>query len=209
MSLGCDTPAEVCGGESVQARILWIVLAINITMFVVEVASGLIARSMALQADALDFLADSANYGIALFVLGRSVRWRATTALLKSATMCGFGLYVLGLTAYRVTAGGLPDAAVMGSIGALALLANVVCAGLLYRFREGDSNLRAVWICSRNDAVANLAVIAAAAGVMGTATAWPDLAVALLIAALALTGAVQVGRLARAELKPRAATPAE
>lgn len=209
MSTRCDTPAGVCGGDSVHARILWVVLAINLTMFVVEVASGYMARSMALQADALDFLADSASYGIALFVLGRSIRWRATTALLKSATMCGFGLYVLAATAYRVMAGGLPDAAVMGSIGALALLANVVSAGLLYRFREGDSNLRAVWICSRNDAVANLAVIAAAAGVMGTATAWPDLAVALLIATLALTGAVQVGRLALGELKPRAAAAAE
>jgi cation diffusion facilitator family transporter len=193
----CAPPAE--GG--VYRRILWIVLAINATMFVVEAATGLIARSLSLQADALDFLADSATYGITLLVLGRSLRWRASAALLKGGAMALFGLAVLGNAVYRVFVLGLPMAGLMGSVGALALVANVISAVLLFRHRNGDANRRSVWLCSRNDAIANLGVIAAAGGVYLTGSGWPDLVVGVFIAGLALWGGLQIIRHALAELR--------
>lgn len=183
-------------------RIMWAVLAVNAAMFLIEAGAGLAAKSVALQADALDFLADAATYGITLLVLGMAIRWRARAALVKGASMALFGLWVLGATAYNAFLLDAPDALVMGSVGVLALLANLFCALLLFRFRGGDSNKRSAWLCSRNDVLGNLAVIVAAGGVSATGTAWPDLAVALIMAALWVHAAVQIIRQAIAELRP-------
>ncbi len=184
-----------------ERRILWIALAINAVMFLVEVVAGAHARSSALQADALDFLADAANYAISLFVVAATLRRRATAALVKGASMGLFGLWVLGHTTYQALAGSVPRAEVMGVVGVLALLANVAVLALLVSFRRGDSNMRSVWICSRNDVVGNLAVLLAASGVFATRTGWPDVIVALGMAGLALWGAAQVVTHAMAELR--------
>ena len=176
-------------------------LAINAFMFVAEMTAGVWGKSVALQADALDFLGDSATYAMTLIVLGMILRWRAGAAMIKGLAMGGFGIWVMAATVYHMTQGTLPDFAVMGGVGALALLANIVSAGLLYRHRQGDSNMRSVWLCSRNDAIANIAVILAASGVWASKTGWPDLAVGVVIAGLALTSAVTVIRQARGEIK--------
>ncbi len=184
-----------------QRWALGAVLAINLAMFVTEVVAGWSAESVALQADALDFFGDSVNYAVALFVLARSLAWRAGTAMAKGLVMAGFGVFILGASLYHALAGSAPEAFVMGWVGVLALLANVVSALILYRFRGGDANLRAVWLCSRNDAIGNLAVLAAALGVFATGTAWPDLAVGLIMSALALWAGQSVIRQSRAELR--------
>lgn len=182
-------------------RILWIALAVNAAMFLVEMAAGAAADSRALQADALDFLGDAANYAVSLGVAGMALAWRARAALLKSFAMLGFAAWVMGSAVYAFWNGTNPDAGTMGAIGALALAANVGVAALLYRYRTGDANMRSVWICSRNDAIGNVAVMLAALGVFGTGSAWPDLIVAAVMALLALTGGVQVLRQALAELR--------
>ena len=181
-------------------RALWIALAVNAIMFAVEMYAGAHADSRALQADALDFLGDSANYAISLGVAGLALAWRARAALIKGATILLFGVYVLGSASWAALQGAQPEAHMMGAIGFLALVANVGVALLLCRFRDGDSNMRSVWICSRNDAIGNVAVMAAALGVFGTGQAWPDLVVAAIMALLALTGGYQIIRQARAEL---------
>lgn len=181
-------------------RILWIALLVNAAMFLVEVAGGLRADSVSLLADSLDFLGDAANYGISLWVLGMGLAVRARASLIKAGTMAAFGIGVLTVALWNAWSGSSPHAPVMGVIGSLALLANLGVAALLYAWRDGDSNMRSVWICSRNDALGNLAVLAAALGVFGTGQAWPDLAVAGIMATLALSGAWQVMRQARREL---------
>ncbi len=183
-----------------RRRILGVVLAINLFMVAGEIGAGWRAQSLALQADALDFLGDSVNYAIALFVLGRSLAWRAGTALAKGAVMLGFGVFLAGASAYHALIGSAPEAAVMGVVGSLALAANLACALMLFGFRGADANLRAVWLCSRNDAIGNLAVLAAAGGVVLSGTAWPDLLVGLVMAALAVWAGLSVTRQARAEL---------
>jgi Co/Zn/Cd efflux system component len=187
--------------DAAYRRVLWAVLGINAAMFVVEGLSGLFAGSLALQADSLDFLGDSANYALSLYVVGQSVRLRAGAALIKAAAMALFGFWVIGLTVYYALILGLPNAAAMGSVGALALIANLSAALLLYRFRFGDSNVRSVWLCTRNDAIGNLAVIAAAGSVFLSQTLWPDLAVGTLLAGLALHSSAQVCRQALDELR--------
>jgi Co/Zn/Cd efflux system component len=182
-------------------RVLWIALAINATLFIVEIVAGLKAASVSLQADALDFLADTANYGISLFVIGLALRYRATAALAKGTTMGVFGLWVMTTTLWHVWHETLPQAAVMGVIGLVALGANGICFGLLWSHRNGDSNMRAVWVCTRNDVIGNLGVLLAALGVFGTGTRWPDVMVAGIMACLALQGAWQVIRLALTELQ--------
>ena len=182
-------------------RALWIVLAINAVMFGVEMISGLFAHSVSLQADALDFLGDSANYILTLMVLSMSMRWRSGAALVKGATMGLFGLWVIGQAAWNLYYGALPGAFVMGSIGFLALVANVASAGLLYTFRSGNANMRSVWLCSRNDAIGNVAVMLAAGGVFSLGSAWPDLLVALVMAGLALSSSVLIIRQATGELR--------
>jgi len=196
-----------CAGDKPQAtndprwrRVLWIALAVNAAMFVGEMVAGVAGGSQALQADALDFLGDSANYAISLGVAGMALAWRARAGLLKGGTIFLFGLVVLGATGWRALHGSMPQAEVMGVVGFIALLANVAVAALLYRYRTGDANMRSVWICSRNDAIGNLAVLFAALGVFGTGTAWPDLIVAAIMAGLGLWGGAQIIRQASAEL---------
>ncbi len=181
-------------------RILWIALAINAAMFGVEIAAGMTSGSLALLADAIDFAGDALNYGVSIAVLTAAVTWRARAAMVKALCMAGFGLLVLGQAVWNVRHGGVPDAATMGVIGFVALAANVAVAAMLYAFREGDANMRSVWLCTRNDAIGNIAVMLAALGVLGTGSQWPDLMVAIGMSALALQGGWQVWRQARAEL---------
>jgi Co/Zn/Cd efflux system component len=203
----CDhDQGKAASASPAYRRILWIALAINLAMFAVEIGAGIAAQSASLLADSLDFLGDAANYGISLFVLGMVLKWRARAALLKAASMAAFGIWVAGTTIHHAVAGTVPEAQVMGLVGALAFAANLGVAGLLYRWREGDSNMRSVWICTRNDAVGNLAVLAAAAGVFGSGTGWPDYVVAAIMSGLALWGSVQVLRQAMGELHPAAAS---
>lgn len=193
--------ATVATNDRHWRRALWIALGINGTMFVGEMVAGLAANSQALQADALDFFGDTANYAISLGVSGMALAWRARAALLKGMTLGLLGLYVLVTTVWAVWHKSLPQAEWMGSVGLLALVANSAVALLLYRFRAGDANMRSVWICSRNDAIGNVAVVLAAAGVFGTGTAWPDLIVAGIMAALGISGGIQIVRQARGELE--------
>ncbi len=205
---GCchDTSCGIDGAPDPRfRRALWIVLVINMVMFGVEMVSGLFAHSVSLQADALDFLGDSANYILTLMVLGMSMRWRSGAALVKGATMGLFGLWVIGQATWNLYYGALPGAFVMGSIGFLALVANVASAGLLYAFRSGNANMRSVWLCSRNDAIGNVAVMLAAGGVFSLGSAWPDLVVALVMAGLALSSSVLILRQAAGELRGQAA----
>jgi len=196
----CAAPVENQGADPQWRRALWIALAVNATMFVAEITAGLMGGSRALQADALDFLGDSANYAISLGVAGMVLVWRARAALFKGATLALLGCYVLGNTLWAVWHGGLPQAEVMGAVGLVALLANGAVALMLYRFRAGDANMRSVWICSRNDAIGNVAVLLAAAGVFGSGTAWPDLIVAGIMALLGLSGGMQIILAARRDL---------
>ena len=170
-------------------------------MFAVEIVAGLMGGSKALQADALDFLGDAANYAISLGVAGMALAWRARAALLKGVTLAVLGLYVLAATTWAVWHGGVPEAHVMGAVGIAALVANAGVALTLYRFRTGDANMRSVWICSRNDAIGNVAVVLAAAGVFGTGTAWPDLIVAGIMAGLGIWGGWQITGQAWRELR--------
>ncbi|MEQ8968692.1 MAG: cation transporter [Azospirillaceae bacterium] len=212
MSAGCcgsDTGSRTGPTDGRQRVILWIALAVNATMFVVEIVAGHAARSASLQADALDFLADSANYAISLFVLGAALSWRARAALVKGLSMGMLGLWVIATTAWNALAGTVPEAPVMGVVGVLALIANAGVLALLIGFRSGDANMRSVWICSRNDVLANIAVVMAAAGVFGTGTGWPDYVVAAVMASLSLQGATQITRQALAERREaRAPSPA-
>ncbi len=182
-------------------RVLWTVIALNFGMFCIELAGGLAGRSMALQADALDFLGDSATYAISLMVIGSALRTRARAALLKGVSLGLLGAWVLGATGYRVLVLGQPDPVVMSGIGLLAFAVNLLSVGLLLRYRDGDSNVRSVWLCSRNDAIGNLAVVLAGGLVFASGTPWPDLAVAAAMAGLFVSSAVGIIRQARGELR--------
>jgi Co/Zn/Cd efflux system component len=195
--------------DTAHRRVLWAVLVLNAGMFVVEVAAGLAAGSASLQADALDFLGDSTNYGISLFVVGMALRYRAMAAVAKGATMGLFGLWVIGAVVWHALRGTVPEPLTMGVIGFVALAVNAAAFGLLYAFRGGDANMRSAWICTRNDVLGNLAVLLAAAGVLGTGTGWPDLVVAAIMATLALQGAWTVLRQAFSELRLASPQPAE
>jgi Co/Zn/Cd efflux system component len=196
------------GNAAAYRRVLWAVLAINAVMFLVEIGAGLAAGSASLQADALDFLGDAANYAISLVVAGMALRYRAAAALAKGATMGLFGLWVIGTVVWHAVHGTLPSAFAMGAVGVAALAANAASFGLLWAFRGGDANMRSAWICTRNDVLGNLAVLLAALGVFGTGTGWPDIIVAAVMAALALQGATVVVRQSLAELRQPAAAPA-
>lgn len=192
MSASCGHHHGFDGMSADYKRRLWAVIAINAAMFGVEMTAGQLSGSQALKADALDFFADALTYGISLAVIGASLRVRASAALAKGISLLGMGLWVAGSTLWQVLVEGVPQAEVMGAIGFLALLANVASVLLLMRYKDGDANVRSVWLCSRNDAIGNVAVMAAAVGVWGTATAWPDLIVAGIMAALFLSSAVQI-----------------
>lgn len=203
---GCNTctsqsAATVEREKPLFRRILWFALASNAMMFAVELIGSFISGSVSLQADALDFFGDAVNYGITLLVLGMALHARAKAALFKGATMAAFGLWVMGSAVYRAATGAVPDAALMGVIGTLALFVNVGVAVMLYRYRNGDSNKRSIWLCSRNDALGNIAVMLAAGGVFATGTGWPDIFVAAVIAGLNLSAAAHVLRQALAELR--------
>ncbi|MEH6469707.1 MAG: cation transporter [Halopseudomonas sp.] len=186
---GCDSSLEFDGVSARYKSILWIVIAINAVMFCVEMAASIAAESMSLRADALDFLGDSLTYSITLLAIGHSLRWRARAALFKGFTLVAIGLWVLGSTLYRVVVLGAPNELIMGSVALVAFSANVISALLLFRYRNGDANVRSVWLCSRNDAIGNLAVMVAAAAVYATQSHWPDIIVALLMALLFLHSA--------------------
>lgn len=203
---GCNCEDQVFEGMSRDyKRILWVVIGINASMFLVEISAGLAAHSMALQADALDFLGDSATYFITLMVLGRPQNVRSKAALFKGASLAIIAAWVLISTIYKVFVLGLPNEFVMGSVGFLALLANLASVLLLLKYRDGDANVRSVWLCSRNDAIGNVAVIFAAIAVAKTATAWPDLIVAAIMASLFFYSSFQILRQAIGELRPAAA----
>lgn len=182
-------------------RALWIALAVNAIMFAAELAAGILGGSRALQADALDFLGDAANYAISLGVAGLALGWRARAALVKGATIFAFGLYVLLSALWALSRGMVPHAEVMGAVAFVALLANGGVALLLFQFRTGDANMRSVWICSRNDAIGNLAVLFAALGVFGTGSGIPDIIVAAIMAGLGLWGGGQIIQHAIGELQ--------
>lgn len=198
-SHGCAAPPATQSPR--YRRVLWAALAINAAMFAVELAGGLRAGSVSLLADAVDFFGDAANYAVSLVVFGMALSWRARAAVFKGLTMGAFGVLVLAQAAWNAMAGTVPEPATMGAIGALALAANFGVAWMLYAWREGDANMRSVWLCSRNDAIGNLAVMAAALGVFGTGNAWPDLLVAAVMGVLALSAAWSVLRQAREELR--------
>jgi cation diffusion facilitator family transporter len=197
----CGTDARFEGLSADYKRRLWIVIAINAGMFLVEMGAGALAGSQALQADALDFLGDAATYGISLAVIGASIQARSRAALFKGMSLTLMGLWVFGTTAYHVLVLGVPRAEVMGAIGFLALAANLASVLILIRYKDGDANVRSVWLCSRNDAIGNVAVMIAALGVWGTATRWPDLIVAAIMAGLFLYSSTQILRQALAELR--------
>ena len=195
----CGHDAKFEGVSDEYKRRLWIVIALNATMFVVEMSAGHLAQSQALQADALDFAGDALTYGISLAVIGASIRARTNAALFKGFSLLLMGLWVFGSPLYRVFYAGVPTAGIMGAVGFLALLTNLASVSLLVRYKDGDANVRSVWLCSRNDAIGNVAVMVAALGVWGTATGWPDLIVATIMAVLFLSSAFQIVGQALAE----------
>jgi len=199
----CPSDTATAGNnvDPVFRRVLWIALTSNAVMFLVEIIASQLGDSISLQADALDFFGDAANYAISLFVLGMALNLRARASLFKGATMAAFGLWVIGNAIYRALIGSAPDASVMGTVAILALAVNVGVAALLYRYRTGDSNMRSIWLCSRNDAIGNIAVLIAAAGVFATSSRWPDLVVAAIIASLNFSAAIHVIRLAIGEIR--------
>jgi Co/Zn/Cd efflux system component len=197
----CNPDGGQKGYDQRYRRVLWAVLGINAAMFMVEIVAGLVAGSASLQADALDFFADSANYGISLLVAGQEITYRGRAALAKGSTMALFGVWVLASALLHLLRGTLPAAETMGAVGVAALMANAVSFALLWAYRGGDSNMRSVWLCSRNDVLGNLAVLLAALGVFRTGSGWPDVIVAVIMGGLALQGAFVVVRQALAELK--------
>ena len=196
----CDNAPKFEGVSAAYKRALWAVIAINGVMFLVEMSAGVFAGSQALQADALDFFGDTATYALSLFVIGMPLIWRARAALLKGLSLAGMGLWVMGSTIYQSLVLGVPKAEVMGLVGFLALIANLSSVLLLMKYRDGDANVRSVWLCSRNDAIGNVAVMVAASGVWLSQTAWPDIFVAGIMASLFLWSSFQIIRQATREL---------
>src|SRR3954449_9635777 len=208
----CDHDCSAPVPDHGYRCILWAALGINLIMFGVEIAASIIAGSVSLRADALDFLGDAANYAVALAVVGLSLQWRACAALLKGGVMGLFGLWVAGSTVYHAIAATVPKAELMGIIGLLALAANLCVAILLYRYRQGDSQAMSVWLCTRNDCIVNIAVMIAGAGVWASQTQWPDIAVAAVVACLGISSAVRIIQQALGEMRETSAlhgAPAE
>ena len=200
----CPAPAAPAVDPHYR-KVLWIALLVNAGMFAVELIASWRSESVSLLADSIDFFGDAANYALSLAVLGMVLGARSKAALAKAACMAGFGIFVLAKAAWNLRLGVTPEPVTMGAVAVIALLANASVAWMLYRYRSGDANMRSVWICSRNDAIGNVAVMLAAAGVFGTGSAWPDLLVAGIMGGLALAGAWSVLRHAREELRTAAA----
>ena len=204
--MGSSCCEDGCGGAAPRPderyrHILRIAFGINLAMFVVEIVASLLSTSVSLRADALDFLGDAANYALALAVFGMTLRWRASAALLKGGVMGAFGLWVAGSTIHHAIVATVPRAEIMSTVGLAAFAANVIVAALLFRYRQGDSQVLSVWLCTRNDCLVNLAVVAAGAGVWASGTPWPDIAVAAVIAYLGLSSAVHITRRALEEMR--------
>ncbi len=199
MAKCCGSDAKFDGLSEDYKKRLWIVIVLNAIMFVVEITAGQMAKSQALQADALDFLGDTLTYGISLAVIGASIQVRTNAALIKGASLFIMGLWVLSSTLYRVFYMDIPEAELMGIIGFLALMTNLTSVVILMSYKDGDANVRSVWLCSRNDAIGNIAVLIAALSVWGTASAWPDLIVAAIMSGLFLSSSFQIVRQALRE----------
>lgn len=199
MACSCSAPEPKSPAPGFR-KALWIALWVNLAMFVVEGIASLSSGSVSLMADAIDFFGDSANYILSLTVLSMGMLWRGRAAMVKGITMAVFGLVVWARAVWVVQAGITPEPLTMGAVGLLALAANVSVAAILFKFRGGDSDMRSVWLCSRNDAISNIAVMVAALGVFGTGTAWPDLIVAAIMGTLAITAGISVVRHARSDI---------
>ncbi|WP_412536484.1 cation transporter [Marinobacter sp. MIT932201] len=208
MACSCSAPEPKSPAPGFR-RALWIALWVNLAMFFVEGLASLSSGSVSLMADAIDFFGDSANYILSLTVLSMGMLWRGRAAMVKGITMTVFGLVIWARAVWVVQAGITPEPLTMGAVGLLALAANVSVAALLFRFREGDSDMRSVWLCSRNDAVSNIAVMVAALGVFGTGSAWPDLIVAAIMGTLAITAGISVVRHARSDIAEAKASKAQ
>ena len=200
MACSCSAPEPKSPAPGFR-KALWIALWVNLAMFVVEGIASLSSGSVSLMADAIDFFGDSANYVLSLTVLSMGMLWRGRAAMVKGITMTVFGLVVWARAVWVVQAGITPEPLTMGAVGLLALAANMSVAAMLFKFREGDSDMRSVWLCSRNDAISNIAVMVAALGVFGTGTAWPDLIVAAIMGTLAITAGISVVRHARSDIE--------
>ncbi|MBY6185277.1 cation transporter [Marinobacter hydrocarbonoclasticus] len=203
----CNHNAQFDGASAQYRRILWLIIAINGVMFLVEMVAGIGAQSQALQADALDFLGDTLTYGISLWAIGKALSVRANVAMFKGVSLLLMSLWVMGSTLYRVFVLNAPDPYTMGSIAIAAFIANLASVLLLARYKDGDANVRSVWLCSRNDAIGNLVVVAAASGVWASSSAWPDLAVAFVLSALFLSSSWQILKLAIQERQTSRALP--
>lgn len=200
-----DTCCEVKHDQTskVIRRILWISLVLNALMFVIEFAASFLADSVSLKADSIDFLGDSFNYGISLYVLNAALRTRSMASMLKATSMGLFGVWVIYEAISNAIQGSAPDASAMGLLGFIALIVNVFVAFLLFKYRKGDSNMQSVWLCSRNDAIGNIAVMIAASGVFFTGTMWPDLVVAAIMGILSLMACYRVFKKAIPEYKSK------
>lgn len=199
MSANCHTDVNFTGASAGYKRTLWIVITINFLMFLVEMSFGIAGESQALQADALDFLLDSVTYALSLWGIGRSVDTRTNIALLKGVSLLLIALWVLGSTLYHVLYTNAPNAPIMGSVAIAALIANLICVLLLMKYRDGDANVRSVWLCSRNDAIGNVGVLVAASLVYFLQSSWPDLLVAAILSVVFINSAIQIIRQARHE----------
>ncbi|ADP98734.1 cation diffusion facilitator family transporter [Marinobacter adhaerens] len=208
MACSCSAPEPKSPAPGFR-KALWIALWVNLAMFFVEGIASLSSGSVSLMADAIDFFGDSANYILSLTVLSMGMLWRGRAAMVKGITMTAFGLVVWARAVWVVQAGITPEPLTMGAVGLLALAANVSVAAMLFKFREGDSDMRSVWLCSRNDAISNIAVMVAALGVFGTGTAWPDLIVAAIMGTLAITAGISVMRHARSDIAQARASEAQ
>ncbi|WEF31018.1 cation transporter [Pseudoduganella chitinolytica] len=200
---GCSSGKPPVDGK--YRRILWIALFVNAIMFAIELYGGISSGSVSLLADAVDFFGDAANYGVSLFVLALASLWRSRTALLKGAMMGAYGIFVLASAGWHFVNGTVPQPVTMGVIAALALVSNLGVALLLYAYRNGDADMRSVWLCSRNDAIGNVAVMLAAFGVFGTRSGWPDIVVACVIGLLGMTASRAVIKHALAEMRSKPA----
>ncbi len=200
MGANCCHDVKFEGMDPRYRRALVFVILINAVMFLIEMPMGFVGNSQALKADALDFLGDTCTYALSLYVIGKAASLRAKAALFKGLSLSAMGLWVLGSTLYTVLYLKEPQAFIMGSVGAAALAANIASVLLLVRFKDGDANVRSVWLCSRNDAIGNVMVMIAASGVWATGTGWPDLIVAAIMASIFLSGSFSIIKQARAEL---------
>lgn len=209
MGAHCCHDVKFEGMDPRYKRALVVVIFINALMFIIEMPMGFVGASQALKADALDFLGDTFTYALSLYVIGKPGAMRAKAALFKGLSLSAMGLWVLGSTIYTVFYLNQPTAFIMGSVGAAALAANVASVLLLMRFKDGDANVRSVWLCSRNDAIGNIMVMVAASGVWATGTGWPDVIVAGIMATLFLSGSITIIRQALHELAHHRTAAAE